>query len=180
MQVWVALEQERFFGLSGPCPKRLLAPSLIDFGENPGIRALYQAIRIPNVGQHLSKPSGTEIKLCNSVSRTKLPRKMFNSMKNATKDPINDPKRVRKAPLLLLQIFHQHFSKSVHRPKFANIVFTAIICRGGHTNQRLRKGVGRRGWQQTTPQTETTNSPEMCPLTGHGKRVQKRGLISGI
>ena len=44
MQVWVALEQETFLGLSGPRPKRLLAPSLIDFRGNPGIRALYQAI----------------------------------------------------------------------------------------------------------------------------------------
>ena len=34
-------------GLSGPRPKRLLAPSLIDFRGNPGIRALYQAIGIP-------------------------------------------------------------------------------------------------------------------------------------
>ena len=34
MQVWVALEQEtKFGGLSGPGPKRLLAPSLIDFRE---------------------------------------------------------------------------------------------------------------------------------------------------
>ena len=44
----VALEQETIFlGLSGPRPKRLLAPSLIDFRGNPGIRALYQAIGIP-------------------------------------------------------------------------------------------------------------------------------------
>ena len=47
MQVWVALEQETFLGLSGPRPKRLLAPSLIDFRGNPGIRALYQAIGRP-------------------------------------------------------------------------------------------------------------------------------------
>ena len=35
MQVWVALEQEIFWGLSDPGPKRLNAPSLIDFrGKN--------------------------------------------------------------------------------------------------------------------------------------------------
>ena len=33
MQVWVALEQETLLRLSGPRPKRLLAPSLIDFGK---------------------------------------------------------------------------------------------------------------------------------------------------
>ena len=38
MQVWVALEQETFLGLSGPGPKRLLAPALVDVGGNPGIR----------------------------------------------------------------------------------------------------------------------------------------------
>ena len=43
----VTLEQETFLGLSGPCPKRLLAPSLIDFGGNPEIRALYHPIGIP-------------------------------------------------------------------------------------------------------------------------------------
>ena len=47
MQVWVALEQKIFLGLSGPGPKRLLAPSLIDFRGKTGIRALYQAIGIP-------------------------------------------------------------------------------------------------------------------------------------
>ena len=46
----VALEQETFLGLSGPRPKRLLVPSLINFRGNPGIRALYQAIGIPNLG----------------------------------------------------------------------------------------------------------------------------------
>ena len=46
--VWVALEQEIFWGLSGPGLKRLLAPSLIDFRGKTGIRALYQAIGIPN------------------------------------------------------------------------------------------------------------------------------------
>ena len=46
MQVWVALEQEIFWGLSGPGPKRLLAPSLVDFRGKTGIRALYQAIGI--------------------------------------------------------------------------------------------------------------------------------------
>ena len=46
VQVWVALEQEIFLGLSGLRLKRLLAPSLIDFQGNPGIRALYQAIGI--------------------------------------------------------------------------------------------------------------------------------------
>ena len=54
MQVWVALEQEIFWGLSGPGPKRLLAPSLIDFRGKTGIRALYQAIGIPS----LSPPAG--------------------------------------------------------------------------------------------------------------------------
>ena len=34
----VALEQEMFWGLFGPRPKRLLAPSPIDFRGNPGIR----------------------------------------------------------------------------------------------------------------------------------------------
>ena len=35
VQVWVALEQDTFLGLSGPRPKTLLAPSLIDFqGKN--------------------------------------------------------------------------------------------------------------------------------------------------
>ena len=48
VQVWVALEQEIFWGLSGPGPKRLLAPSLIDFRGKTGIRALYQAIGIPS------------------------------------------------------------------------------------------------------------------------------------
>ena len=43
----VALEQETILGLSGHCPIRLLAPSLIDFQGNPGIRVLYQAIGIP-------------------------------------------------------------------------------------------------------------------------------------
>ena len=47
MQVWVALEQETFLGLSGPRLKRLLAPSLIDFREQTGIQALNQAIGIP-------------------------------------------------------------------------------------------------------------------------------------
>ena len=41
-------------GLSGPQPKRLLAPSLIDFQGNPGIRALYQAIGIPILGVFLA------------------------------------------------------------------------------------------------------------------------------
>ena len=45
----VALEQETIFGLSGPCPKRLLAPSLIDFRGNPRIWASYQAVGIPNL-----------------------------------------------------------------------------------------------------------------------------------
>ena len=36
--VWVALEQETFLGLSGPCPKRVLAPSLIGFRGNSGVR----------------------------------------------------------------------------------------------------------------------------------------------
>ena len=45
----VALEQETFLEFSGLPPKRLLAPSLIDFWGNPGIRALYQAIGIPRV-----------------------------------------------------------------------------------------------------------------------------------
>ena len=45
----VALEQETILGLSGPRPKRLLAPSLIDIRGNPGIRASYQAIGIPNL-----------------------------------------------------------------------------------------------------------------------------------
>ena len=48
-QTTVALEQETILGLSGPRPKRLLAPSLIDFRGNPGIRALYQAIGIPTL-----------------------------------------------------------------------------------------------------------------------------------
>ena len=45
----VALEQETILGLSGPGPKRLLAPSLIDFRGKTGIRALYQAIGIPKL-----------------------------------------------------------------------------------------------------------------------------------
>ena len=49
VQVWVALEQETFLGLSGPRPKRLLAPFLIDFRGNPGIRALYQASSLWNL-----------------------------------------------------------------------------------------------------------------------------------
>ena len=40
-------QQETFWGLSGPRPKRLVAPSLIDFWGNPGLRALHQAIGIP-------------------------------------------------------------------------------------------------------------------------------------
>ena len=36
-------------GLSSPRPERLLAPSLIDFRGSPGIRALYQAIGMPNL-----------------------------------------------------------------------------------------------------------------------------------
>ena len=49
-----ALEQETFLGLAGPCLKRLLAPSLIDFWESPGIWALYQAIGTQGqtAGQH--------------------------------------------------------------------------------------------------------------------------------
>ena len=39
--------KETILGLFGPCPKRLLAPSLIDFRGKTGIRALYQAIGIP-------------------------------------------------------------------------------------------------------------------------------------
>ena len=35
-------------GLAGPAPKRLLAPSLIDFRGKTGIRASYQAIGIPS------------------------------------------------------------------------------------------------------------------------------------
>ena len=49
MQVWVALEQEIFWGFSGPSPKKLLAPSPIDFRGKTGIRALYQAIGIPSL-----------------------------------------------------------------------------------------------------------------------------------
>ena len=50
VQPWgCPIEQETILGLSGSRPKRLLAPSLIDFGGNPGIRALHQAIRIPNL-----------------------------------------------------------------------------------------------------------------------------------
>ena len=41
-----SLEQETILRLSGPCPEGLLAPSLIDFLGNPGIRALCQAIGI--------------------------------------------------------------------------------------------------------------------------------------
>ena len=37
----VALEQETFLGLPEPCQTRLLAPSVIDFRGNPGIRAFY-------------------------------------------------------------------------------------------------------------------------------------------
>ena len=37
------------FGSLKPSPKRLLAPSLIDFWGSPGIRALYQAIGIPKI-----------------------------------------------------------------------------------------------------------------------------------
>ena len=40
MQIWVAPEQETFWGLSGPRPKRLIAPSVVDFWGNPGIWAL--------------------------------------------------------------------------------------------------------------------------------------------
>ena len=42
----VALEQEAFSGLPGHPPKRLLAPSPIDLGAHPGIRGLYQAVRV--------------------------------------------------------------------------------------------------------------------------------------
>ena len=35
VQVWVALEQDTFLGLSAPHPKRRLALSLIDLGANP-------------------------------------------------------------------------------------------------------------------------------------------------
>ena len=45
----VALEQEAILGLSGPCPKRILVPSHIDFQEISGVRALYQAIGIPTL-----------------------------------------------------------------------------------------------------------------------------------
>ena len=48
----VVLEQETILGLSGPGPKRLLAPSLIDFSGKTGIRALYQAIGIPILPYH--------------------------------------------------------------------------------------------------------------------------------
>ena len=47
----VALEQETFSGLPGHPPKRLLAPSPIDFGGNPEIRGLYQAVRVATL-QH--------------------------------------------------------------------------------------------------------------------------------
>ena len=40
----MSLALETFWGLSGPRLRRLLAPSLIDFRGNPGIRALYQTI----------------------------------------------------------------------------------------------------------------------------------------
>ena len=50
----VALEQETILGLSGPHPKRLLAPSLIDFRGNPGIRALCQAIGVPTLSQEFA------------------------------------------------------------------------------------------------------------------------------
>ena len=50
----LALEQPRLAPVQlgvvlepGPTPKRVLAPSLIDFRGNPGIRALYQAIGTP-------------------------------------------------------------------------------------------------------------------------------------
>ena len=50
MQVWGCSRARDISGrLSGPRPKRLLAPSLIDFRGNPGIRALYQAIGIPRL-----------------------------------------------------------------------------------------------------------------------------------
>ena len=52
VQPWGCLEHEAFLGLSGTSPKRLRAPSLIvDFRGSPGIRALYQAIGIPNLNK---------------------------------------------------------------------------------------------------------------------------------
>ena len=45
----VALEPETILGLSGPRPKRPLAPSLIDFRGSPEIRASYQANGIPKI-----------------------------------------------------------------------------------------------------------------------------------
>ena len=53
----VALEQATILGLSSPRPKRLLAPSLVDFRGKAGIRALYQAIGIPT-RDHISKAFG--------------------------------------------------------------------------------------------------------------------------
>ena len=46
----VALEQETFSGLLGHPPKTLLAPSPIDLGRHPGIRAWYQAVRAAILG----------------------------------------------------------------------------------------------------------------------------------
>ena len=51
----VALEQETILGFSGPGPKRLLAPSLTDIRGKTGIRALYQAIRIPRVSHSIAE-----------------------------------------------------------------------------------------------------------------------------
>ena len=48
----VALEKETFSGLPGHPPKRLLAPSPIEFRGNPGIRGLYQAVRVATQNPH--------------------------------------------------------------------------------------------------------------------------------
>ena len=48
VQVWVALEQETFLGLSSPYPKRLLAPSLIDFRGKSRNLGLVPGNRDPN------------------------------------------------------------------------------------------------------------------------------------
>ena len=66
----VAPEQETFWGLSGPRPERLLAPSLIDFRGNAGIQALYhQRIAKGAGGKGPRQKTSKIVKKCQKVSR---------------------------------------------------------------------------------------------------------------
>ena len=93
VQVWIALEQEPFWGLSSPRPKRLFAPSLVDFRGNPGIRALCQAIGLPNRGYSSQAQTTTRVRTTDvshrstskwreksspQISRVEIPRKALH------------------------------------------------------------------------------------------------------